>query len=542
MKNIKIQVYKTSFITIVSLIILSSCENNFENEQNLETSNNFATKLDLIEGTIKIENKTILKRIFKDYKKDTEQQNNFNNEIRKMQNKGFKPLTPIFDENDTEKIENFFLTKKQRLQKRNIEFGITAKSAVSDDEIDFDDELISDPALAGLLNESKEIYVADSLYKYTETGLYFCLIKDKQKLYNYLDKLSATSKKKQITNRLAPCDEQYPQLEKGSSTNKIIQEVTEVSEGINLFIPITDCNSGGGGSTPTPTPVLTSPTLIKQNLPICRIEKQGWLEKIFGETEVDTEDYGDGKRVKVKFWNQNYFLFSSIGCSARFQKRVKILGISGWQKSYATQIELGINNIEYTYNFNVPQFNASKYQYSTVFFESNGLKFNQEGRVIDKMPTGKSSFIFDSESPQDALNITICNDILTLLNAKEANMIIDNLAKAAVNALPGMADKYLLQNKIANGKIKYNVIIATPLDNKVTFKVMGVKWTNNDDNAITNYFDFNFLITWDSTYENPEDYLKGLKGAKKYNALSADIYGAALHDNVWKGRRLVLEK
>lgn len=524
MKNI--QVYKTYFIAIISFTILSSCENNFEDEKKTETTNSFSTKLDLIEGTIKIENKTILKGIFKDYKKDTEQQNNFNNEIRKMQNKGFKPLTPIFDENDTEKIKNFFIAKKQHLQKRNIEFGTTSKSAVFDDEIDFDDELISDPVLAGLLNENKEIYVADSLYKYTETGLYFCLIKDKQKLYNYLDKISITSKKQQITN-------------------KIIQEVTEVSEGINLFIPMEDLNSGGVSTltpAPNPTPVLISPTLIKQNLPICRIDKQGWLEKIFGETEVDTEDYGDGKRVKVKFWNQNYFLFSSIGCSARFQKRVKILGISGWQKSYATQIELGVNNIEYTYKFNVPQFNASKYQYSTVFFESNGLKFNQEGRIIDKMPTGKSSFIFDSESPQDALNITICNDILTLLSAKEANMIIDNLARAAVNALPGMADKYLLQNKIANGKIKYNIIIATPLDNKVTFKVMGVKWTNNDDNAITNYFDFNFLLTWSSAYESPEDYLKGLNGAKKYNALSADIYGAALHNNVWKGRRLILEK
>lgn len=521
MKNLTLLTYNSFLIAIISLTILSSCENNFEDKQGFEIPNSLATKLELIDGTIKIENKTILKEILKSYKKEAIQQNEFNNEIRNMQSRGFKPLTPIFDENDTEKIKNFFLAKKERLQKRNIEFGITSKSSKSDEEIEFDDELISDPVLTGLLNENKEIYVADSVYKYTENGLYFCLVKDKQKLYDYLNKLSSTSKNKNITNKMIP------------------EEITEVSNGINRFVPI--INSEISYNNPAPTSV-SSPALLKQNLPICRIEKQGWLEKIFGETEVDTEDYGDGKRVKIKFWNQNYFLFSSIGCSARFQKRVKILGIMGWQKSYATQIELGVNSIEYTYSFNVPQFNASKYQYNTVFFESNGLKFNQEGKIIDKMPTDKPGFIFDAESPQDALNITICNDIVQVLNAKEANQIIDNLAKSAVNALPAMTDKYLLQNKIANGKIKYNVIIATPLDNKVTFKVMGIKWTNNNDNAITNYFDFNFLLTWKNTYVNPGDYLNGLVGGKKYKALSADIYGAALYNNEWKGRRLILEK
>lgn len=340
---------------MVSLLTLFGCENS-DNTLGLKNDSNAIGKLELIEGTIQLDSKASLKSIVASYKKDVAGQNKFNNGIRNLQNKGFKPLAPIFEINETEKIQKFILEKKGRSQKVYKSLGITSKSAT--DEIDLDDNLIADPVLAALLNEDREIVIADSLYKYTEMGLYFCLKIDKQKLYDYLNKLTVTQKRSQITNKVTAC-EPAP-LE---AKIKLIAPVTLVSDGINLFIPIAPCDTNPPPASSTPPVVVLppspTPTLIKQNLPINWIENQGWFEQIFGTREVDVQDYGDDYRIKVTFWNQNFFIYSSIGCSAKFQKRATFLGIPYWDKSYADKIELGINNINYDYKFNVPQYNNS---------------------------------------------------------------------------------------------------------------------------------------------------------------------------------------
>jgi hypothetical protein len=542
--NFKMKHIKLSVITIISTVIFSSCDNDFESKHEIKSQNSIAEKLELVDGTIRIENITTLRRIFNSYKENNEGQNNFNKEIRYVQNRGFKPLTPIFDKNDTEKFENFLINKKQKIQNKDLEFGITSKLLSNDEEIDFDDELISDPALAALLNEDREIYVADSLYKYTETGLYFCHTKDKKKLYDYLsntsplDKLQ-TARKSSSVNSMA-----------SKMNGRFANELIEVSDGIMHFVPNPiDDWVGGGMYVPLPNipnlnPPLTqqSPRLIKQNLPICRIDDDGWFEKIFGESEVATESYGDGKRIKVKFWNQNYFLFSSIGCSVRFQKRVKFLGISGWQKSYAEQIELGINSIEFDYKFNVPAFNNSIHVSGpTIYYNYKGVNYNQFGQVIPSLPTRNPGFPFNTDRNQNFIDIYLFqNDIV--LSSKEANKKIDDGLKALSKLLPrDNPDKKELDKGLDSETIKYNILKAVPFSNKVTLATMGVKWTNNDDNAITQYFDFNFLFRWKSEYKDAGDYLKGLNGGTSYSKVGVDIYGAALHKGQWKGRRLILE-
>jgi hypothetical protein len=202
---------RTVFVLMVlGLLTLFSCTNNDSVLESNSISNDIGN-LKIIEGILQIDSKASLKSIVTSYQKDVEGQNRFNDGIRNLQGKGFKPLTPLFNENQTEEIQNFVLSKKKRIQKRNGEFGISSKSAsTSEGEIDLDDELIKDPVLTGLLNEDREIIVADSLYKYTETGLYFCLVVDKDKLYSYLNKLTPSTKRNKvakISSRVAPCAE-----------------------------------------------------------------------------------------------------------------------------------------------------------------------------------------------------------------------------------------------------------------------------------------------------------------------------------------------
>lgn len=545
--NLSVNASKLWTVAIISTVIFSSCDNNFEDKKERNNQNNVIEKLELVDGTIRIENITTLRSIFNSYKNNNEGQNNFNKEIRYVQNRGFKPLTPIFDENDREKVEKFLMNKKQKIQNRNLEFGITSKFLNNEDEIDFDDDLISDPALAALLNEDREIYVADSLYKYTETGLYFCHMKDKEKLYDYLQNTTALEKL-QTARKTSSFNSVTSKL-----STKFANEFIEVSDGIMHFIPNPIDDLGGGGmyvSFPNipnlnPSFILQNPRLIKQDLPICRAVKDGWFQKIFGEKVVDTELYGDGKRIKVKFWNQNYFLFSSIGCSARFQKRVKFLGISGWQKSYAEQIELGVNSVEFDYNFNVPMFDLARYNYESFFIEYNGMRYARSGKQLSRFPVDKPSFPYRAESAQKVLTIFIFDNNYQI-NYKWSelnNSAVDSAVKLLVNELPdNSADKHELNKSIQDGDLKYDIVKAVPFSNKVSLTTTGVKWTNNDDNAITRYFDFNFSFTWTNEYNGVGNYLKGLKGGTTYSKVGVDIYGAALHNGKWKGRRIILEK
>ncbi|MFH6965027.1 hypothetical protein ACHRVK_21085 [Flavobacterium plurextorum] len=470
--------------------------------------------------------------IVSSYKENSVKQNDFNKVIRRIQKNGFKPLTPIFEENNTQQNQEFINQKKERIKKRNIEYGIFSKSSLND--IDVEDELIQDPALANLLNENREIVVGDSLYKYTETGLYFCMKDESDKLYNYLDKLSLSEKKNIVQKSRI----------KTMAKKTISSEVVQVSEGVNRFIPeepepVEDIP--GYGYYSSPIPIGATPKFIKQNLEIAYINDDSIWEKIFGESEKAEDYYSDNRRVQVSFWNQNYYLFSSVGCSARLQKREKLLGVSYWEKSYADIMELGINDIQYDYKFPTPKLDLAKFNYKTVFFEFKGVKYNVEGIVINQIPTDGPRFIFDTGDPEAGLTIFIHNNDYDLLNAKELNDAIDGLAKLFVKNLPSMYDKLVLDNKIKEETLKYNIVKAPNLSSTITFKTQNVKWSHNDDNAITQYFDFNFLFTWKNTYNDASDYLKGLSGATKYSNVTVDLYGAALHNGEWRGRRLILK-
>ncbi|MEZ0183741.1 hypothetical protein AB9T89_15970 [Flavobacterium oncorhynchi] len=532
MKNLKV-LRKTSVysLLIVLFFVLLSCSNNFEENNEVIKQDNRIEDIKVIDGIVKIDNKTAFTSIVSSYKENSVKQNNFNKVIRRIQKNGFKPLTPIFDENNTQQNQEFIAKKIERVKRKNIEYGIFSKSSLND--IDLEDELIKDPALANLLNENREIVVGDSIYKYTETGLYFCMKEDRDKLYNYLDKLSLSEKENIVQKSNV----------KMVGRKTISSEVVEVTVGVNRFIPeepdpIEDIP--GYGYYSSPIPIGASPKFIKQNLEIAYVEANSIWEKIFGASEKAEDYYSDNRRVQVSFWNQNYYLFSSVGCSARLQKREKTLVVSYWEKSYADIIELGINDIQYDYKFPTPKLDLAKFNYKSIFFEYKGVKYNVEGIVINQIPTDGPRFIFDTNDPESGLTIFIHNNDYDLFSAKELNDAIDKLAKLFVKNLPSIYDKAILDNKIKEETLKYNVVKAPSLSSTITFKTQNVRWNHNDDNAITQYFDFNFLFTWKSTYNDAGDYLQGLSGATKYSNVAVDLYGAALHNGEWRGRRLIL--
>ena len=67
---------------------------------------------------------------------------------------------------------------------------------------------------------------------------------------------------------------------------------------------------------------------------------------ISGYSRVTYDWAPNNRRVKVKFWNRNWLLFSSMGISVRFQKKKKFWRWSTYVKSYPDKVALGVNSLK----------------------------------------------------------------------------------------------------------------------------------------------------------------------------------------------------
>jgi hypothetical protein len=492
--------------------------------------------LQVVDGIIQISNKSSLTNIAKAYQKDAQGQNEFNNAIKTLQKNGFKPLTPIFEANDSKRIETFVKDKIKRLEKLESDLGITSKT-ISSSTIKLEDEIIADPFYSTLLNENREIVVGDDIYKYTELGLYFCKKEDKQILYDFLNNMTPAERMTIITKNRTSTGIQYP-------NNELLEDVGSGISHFNKMLAPDPCDhnwamdfcAGGSG----PAPQVQQAVLNASNLGACAVETQGFFEHIFGASEDCNDYYNDNRRIQTSFWNQNFLVYASVGTSARFQKQESAVwgAITWWEKSYATKMELGVNYVTYKYNYNVPMYNQGYFNYSTTFFEYNGTKYNVNGQVIPTVPTGSGNFKFNTNSNQKVIDIWVLGANLQLDNG-QVNSYIDQALNQLISQINAYDVKQELLAKKASGDLKANIIYAVPFGNSVKFITANAGWKANDEHVITQYFDFNFTFTYKNSYETTGDYLSGLNGATSYTEVKAEVYGAALHNNLWRGRRLI---
>lgn len=577
---------KNLLLCFLSLGLAISCSTYDESDYTPVYNASFsAVKVE--NGTITLPSKEYLNQIVNDYKKGVNEQNDFNKNIRKLQDGGFKPLTPCFSGLNEKKIEEFVIEKKERLNQRNIDFGLYNRDP-RDFELNLDDEIISDPVLAALLNENREIIIADILYKYTELGLLFIDKDEKQTLVNYLD--SKTPQEKftivmQHKNEFSP-------------TNKPEEKIETLGSGLTSFRMLLvnhindpdagggDDSGGGGGSGggsgsgsgsgtndgdlggtngtgvgTIGTPGSSSGTgastqgdgiFNPASFGNCTIENQGFFEgSIFGTTESCYEYFNDNRRVEVTFWNQNFFLFSSIGTETRLQKRESFeipfcCSVSWWEKSYAEKIKAGSNFVEFVYNLNVqvPTLNNS-FNYQSAFFEYNNLKYNFSGQLLSAIPISASGFGFPVNNQNNVIDISVLGANLAFDN-NDINSAIETLLNTAINSIPSYEIRQEIILKKTTGNLEVRLVYAVPSRSQVKFYIAKQNWEYNDDNSIVHYFDFNFLLSFNSSnvynfnsVQGIQNFAQSLNGATRYTNVKADVYGAALHNNFWKGRRLI---
>lgn len=206
-----------------------------------------------------------------------------------------------------------------------------------------DEDIILDPILAALVNIENEIIVNDTLYHFTDYGLFFSKVQDSTSLFDYLEESF----------------EEYNEI-------NILEErinnsgVESVDENVYRYVASIDDTelenqNNNLANTPNSTYNTTnSPELqtIINNLPVCS-GTNNWVQNIFGKSYWCISKWDDRHRLKTEFWDQRWMFYASVGVLTKSQTRT--LGI--WWASKADEIHLGINRVKLTYNYPIPDIN-----------------------------------------------------------------------------------------------------------------------------------------------------------------------------------------
>ena len=362
---------KFSYLTTVMFVIASLVFYACKEEDNLllsEPATDSDTQSNIVveDGRITFSDPSSLKNFMEEAQtKDfiTE----YAHSIQKYENQGFTSLTPLFDEYEVDRIAQYRETKLARLKIESVKNGRT----FFEDELDDEDELIADSYFASLLNEKRELQVGNMIYKYTQYGAFFTEKKNLNKLYQYLEKTSdakLASLPSGENTEVAPGVYLFKQDYRADIQNSYQYEDTDPATA-NLVAPI---GPGGGGGKPTPPP---SPDPL--SLGSCGTMNSNLITKIFGPAIECHDQFDSQKRIRVRAWNQNFAIYSSLGVKVKSQ--VKKVGI--WWESDADELILGIDAASFKIPAmgSLPNHNNTWYTYSY-----NGYLIDQWGNVSSK--------------------------------------------------------------------------------------------------------------------------------------------------------------
>lgn len=500
----RVRILPVLSVLFLGLFLLSSCSND-DLFETVETSNS-KIKVYLKNDKLHFDSKESLEEII-NLKKDK-----FKGFVRNFQNHDFRPLSPIFEENEIDKLDAYLLRKSAKMKKG---ISLYTKVATVDDNLDTEDELILDSNFAALLNENREVYVGDKIYVYTTKGLFFSNIENEKHLKEYLKTLDFKIKNGENSKVVEPCLEDEPiQSHFGKAFSN--ESITQIDEEISLFTDCGDGGFGGGGSGGSGNNTNDKFAFEKrQDFRTCVIRGESVWQQIFGDAETCHDYFESKKRVKVKFYNQNYFVFSSIGSNVKYQQKYWL----GWKKSNAVDYtELGINFAEFTYSLPTPSFNAVVSGFTETIIKYKGKIYKTNGQILNDFPIQVPNWPFDNdENFIEDLQILFFNINLTGKDLnKQVNKLIRDQLKNTINGLRQDLDANKIAIKVINNDI---------INNKVRFMVVNRLERDVNDGAVRHNLDFNFFIKLKIKEGNVSSV--NVFNGKDYEDLKIDFYGMA---------------
>ncbi|NJO01615.1 MAG: hypothetical protein HC880_07935 [Bacteroidia bacterium] len=444
----------------------------------------------------------------------------FKRNIRSYENQGFVSLMPTFEEQEEDKLKDFIDFKSEDRQKIQKSLGFRAKSGDQDAEIDIDnDDVIADPHFASVLNRNRELELNGKIYKYTEKGL---LYTEKDNYNNLL-----------------------------KAANLLIEEPIDCLEPLNFsslnvnHFAVANCGSGGGiGCTNCGGGgVALTREEIRDNLKVCKYDPNIW-DGIFGPSEDCIDNYSDRTRIKTRAWSQNFFVYASVGITAKTQK--KYLG--AWWANKVDEIELGYSTVAFQYNAgSLPwpkfgteiQFEYGDYivnQYGNII-SYNPASLNHPQNLFDRFPInnkdGKILEIYLFTPLDNIFNFLGVNYDRTKpldLTNSDVNKGVQKLVQLGVNTLKSKGKQLNSSEAV--------IVYPTNNDNTINFLFTNFKEIATNENQIQRTFDWNTAQIGFKT--KGKNVTPTFNVSRKYDKFDIVCYGMGRAGSTWRGSRIVL--
>lgn len=394
-----------------------------------------------------------------------------------------------------------------------------------EDELEYclSDSIIADYAFAQLLNESREIQVADTVYRYFANGVAFAPVEFKSDLKLIDEEVAAIRIEQfespttlQLTTRVKFMPMYYKQITfndilvdgGGGVTSSTTNGNSNTGEGLTLkngvFIPkynIRDVNYNSSGDG-------------------------GWFHKlwngIWGKNILAIKKFNGHRRMRLGFYDQNYIIYSNIGMEVKMQK--KRCGI--WWNCKTSEIRIGWSAVELRYKMQKPV--------KTYFTSDEMIGKQNQGNEFPVIM--RCDFPF--KNGQDILfNIPLINYDVKI---KDVNKLLQSGLEIAMDR-----GSYILRQMM--NKTNQNQKGIYSVDDKWILSIIGA-----DEDVKTNAktFEKKFYSKWGSFTVDFGYAIGGgisfkgidMKKADEANLGRAVVYAAVKYGGEWKACRITKEE
>lgn len=236
---------------------------------------------------------------------------------------------------------------------RKIKESLTKEELEQIEKEDLDicpsDSIIADIQFTMLLNANREIQVSDTVYRYFKNGVAFARIE-------HADELRG----------IASSVENITVTENNAGKMVAITPNAGFIPIFNQYAEHVDIYQDGGGSSPGSVPPPFSHSGWKLNngtfiydtdTRVVDYNDRGdgnWFQftigKFFGRDIAAIKYFPDGMKLLLKFYDQNYIIYTKIGTTLKLQKQIGVI----WCDAKATEMEHGWESVTVKYTIPKP--------------------------------------------------------------------------------------------------------------------------------------------------------------------------------------------
>lgn len=461
--------------------------------------------------------------------------------LKKSYDNGFLPLNPKTDNEAL--IQKIVAERKKNQHNTNIQSRLIE---VDGEIFDVEDELILDDDFASFLNVNREIIVNDTLYTYTEKGIFTTHKTNIAVMRNYIQQNeiqeydvlpnpgtyeTTNSNIKLIIPNPDPC-----------GPNVGIYE-TPIGNEVNNLTLYNDCFSGNTGSSSGSNSGSSNNSVdhtqslrnYVNSLTPCSTSNN--FMGIFGPDKRCWSSFNSDRRNKTVFWKHNYLVYRSIGVKVKHQKKHWL----GWWYASDDNDEIALI-IDKAYFKMKPETNPTdihNHQLAKLIF-FDGKVYNNNAQLI----AGTTNLNFQLPNLPLNAQFTVSDFIhnttgISLSPNQIKNMVYQQTWSQLVS---------ILQSTLGQNQPKtLNYYVYDTALNEIHFMHINVEERRTGRKKIVKTFDFNLGITVKFNIYNSGS-LSGsssistsfsFPGLFKYKDADIDFVGVSRKGNTWRGSKLV---